>query len=343
MKYGYSNARTKALRTTILPKAQMEAMAGAKSLQDVFGMLERTSYKEDLVAVPIASRGTLHIELALGRNFSGVLRKLVRISPKDKRDTISGLFEKYEINNIKTMLVGKHIGESGKKITALMVETGMLRKTQLDRMSEMKSVKEVVGYLSGTAYGVVLEKKMREYERTAEIQVLLQALDEYYYKKLPLIAEAFGEGQTEIVLLLKSAADANNMANIMRGKKEGFGKEELLGLVVPESGSLKKETLKRAVTAKSPEECAETLAPYLPSGALERFLKDGSVANLEIALEKSIAVKALKMMRKSTLSLAAIAGFLLLKEEEIKNIRKIIKAKEFDLGVDETREMLVFA
>jgi V/A-type H+-transporting ATPase subunit C len=74
---------------------------------------------------------------------------------------------------------------------------------------------------------------------------------------------------------------------------------------------------------------------------LEITDSDPKLTDLEIALEKSIAAQRLLAFHRSTLSVGVIIGFLLLKEEEMSNLRKIAKSKEFHVPEAEVRKMLV--
>ena len=56
---------------------------------------------------------------------------------------------------------------------------------------------------------------------------------------------------------------------------------------------------------------------------------------------KSIAAQKLASFHRSILSVGVILGFLLIKEEEISNLRKIAKGKEFNLPENDVRDMLV--
>jgi vacuolar-type H+-ATPase subunit C/Vma6 len=63
--------------------------------------------------------------------------------------------------------------------------------------------------------------------------------------------------------------------------------------------------------------------------------------HFEVQLERSIVERGLRALRTSVLSVGAIASFIFLKEEEISNIRKIVRGIEFGIPRDEIREMVV--
>ena len=66
-----------------------------------------------------------------------------------------------------------------------------------------------------------------------------------------------------------------------------------------------------------------------------------ALTDLEVALEKSIAERKTRAFQRSILSAGVLFGFLLLKEEEVNNLRKIAKGKEFRMPESEVRAMLV--
>ena len=66
-----------------------------------------------------------------------------------------------------------------------------------------------------------------------------------------------------------------------------------------------------------------------------------SLVDLEIELEKALAREKVAAFHRSILSIGVILGFLLLKEEEIHNVRKIAKGKEFAIPFDEIKKTLV--
>ena len=340
--FGYANARVKAMKQSLLSSRETQALAEAKDNEELFVLLERTSYKQDLVSGALREKTIPdQIELACSHNFSGTLEKIIQITPKKHREKIRKLFEKYEINNIKAMLNAKHTGLRKDEISQLILETGILSKAMHNRLLSAKTVREIVIELGVTPYGRALEKVYKKYEKEKEVAILIAALDEYYYNNIPKIAKlGFGE-EKAIISMLKAQADAKNISSMLRGKKENLSETEIRKTLVSE-GSISKEKINRALKAKSVEESAKVFErTHNISMAIDAFKKTGSLIPIELELEKGIARKGLKTLRTSNLSLQAIAGFLLLKEEEINNIRKIARAKEFSLSPEKMKEMLV--
>jgi vacuolar-type H+-ATPase subunit C/Vma6 len=66
-----------------------------------------------------------------------------------------------------------------------------------------------------------------------------------------------------------------------------------------------------------------------------------SLPELEAALDRSIASQKAHAFARSILSVGVVLGLLLLKEEEVNNLRKIAKGKEFRMSESDVRATLV--
>ncbi|VVB99560.1 V-type ATP synthase subunit C [uncultured archaeon] len=342
MAFGYANARVKAMKQGLLSQREMDTLMAAKGVGEVFAALEKTSYRQDLVASALREKSLAdQIELAATKNFSAVLRRIVRITPKEAKGMVLALFDRYEINNIKIVLLAKHLGQNREQYNQFLMEIGILSRGKFAKMLEAKGVRETVIELAGTPYGKVLSKAMKEYEKDRDTGHMLSALDNYYYARLSGAGAGPFWDERAIMKMLKAQADAKNISSILRSKKEGFGEERIMKGVMF-TGNMGRERLRQAAGAKNVEESAKLLDRGLGlSKAMESFRKTGSLIPVETAAEKGVAKKGLKILRNSVLSIGAIVGLVLLKEEEVSNIRKIVRAKEFSLPMEQLQEMIV--
>jgi vacuolar-type H+-ATPase subunit C/Vma6 len=112
-------------------------------------------------------------------------------------------------------------------------------------------------------------------------------------------------------------------------------------------GSLTKSQLEKIAIAKDAGDAASIAGQYILSdkGEFQKaqvaYKSDGQLSHFEVAFEKYLAEKSLHALRRSTMSIGAIIGFLLLKEEEASNIRKIVRGKALGLPPERISEMLV--
>ncbi|HZX20067.1 MAG TPA: V-type ATPase subunit, partial [archaeon] len=157
LEFGYANARVKAMKQSLLSEKELNALAEAKSIGELYSLLEKTQYREDLVASALKER-TIEdqIEFATTKNFSRTLKKIVKITPEKARQSIMEMFGKYDINNIKTILVNKHLGEAKEKIEPFIMEPISISKGKMNKIMDAKNVREAINNLAGTEYGTVL-------------------------------------------------------------------------------------------------------------------------------------------------------------------------------------------
>ncbi len=251
------------------------------------------------------------------------------------------LFEKYDVENIKTILIAKHMNEDKEKTENLVTDTGLLSRELLQSVLNSKSVKEAVFLLSGTKYGKALWSGFLKYEKSGDVSDITKALDEYYSNSIPQIAENPVGDERIIASMLVAEIDAKNISNVLRGLKAGLEPKKILGLVIS-GGSITKEKFVQAINSKSVEEAMSVFSNKIGSQkVVEEYKKSGSLIPLELELEKKLVRKGLHVLRTSVLSLGAIVGILYLKEQEVSNIRKIIRAKEFGVPIERIKEMLV--
>ncbi|MEK7539853.1 MAG: V-type ATPase subunit [Patescibacteria group bacterium] len=339
IRYGYANSRTKAMRATLLSKKETESLIDAKNIQEIIGLLSRTSYSADLIEEAVAfSRADL-VEIALTKNFSRTLKKLVKISPKGDSEKIKRVFERYDVLNVKNLLLGIHLKEPKQKIKALLIESPAFNKAGLNSLAESTSIKELVEKLKNTDYYSALAGKVLDYEKNREIGLLVSALETYYHKKA-LGGEA---RSTDLGLAVKSMleaeCDAKNIMLVLRGKKEGFEEKKIRAMLI-EGGKMTNAEIEKIVAAKSVEDAVKTLKRFDLANSLESYRKDHSLVHFENELEQGISQRGLSELRRSVLSLSAIVGFLFLKEKEVSDVRKIVRPKEFGFAPEEIRKLV---
>ncbi|MEW6329758.1 MAG: V-type ATPase subunit [Candidatus Micrarchaeota archaeon] len=340
--YGYSNARVKAMKTFLIPQGQMEEMVDVGELGAVTGILERTNYKEDLVVLSLRYSGADLIELALGRNFARTCRKLIRIAPGDATSTLLGILERWDVHNLKTIILAKGLGYPEEQITPFLVPAGGLGEAELKKILK-KDAGELAEYLKRTKYAPVAEafEEHAEDVRNKNLAPILSALDNVYFRALPGKITAKDAEMATILSLVRAEVDMKNIMSILRAKKENLG-DEAIGKLMIEGGNLGANELRKLIEAKTiPDMIARLRRAYNLNAALEKYNADNSLTHFEIDLENRIAEKGIKALRRSILSIGAIVGFLYLKEAEVKNIRKIVRAKEFRIPNEKLKEMLI--
>ncbi len=361
--YGYSNARVRAMRTLLLTHRQAEDLLKVHTNAAVAEYLTRTHYRDDFAGMPRNVTDEERVEIAVSRNFAKTAQKLLRITPEQSKPTLRAFLYRYDVHNLKAILLSKRLSKGKEETQHLLIPAGSLEQHELDRMMTAKSADDLYEAIRATQFGssFLSSASIRHIPRqqvkaalqnpsseTARLDLLLSALDSYYYEMASTAAMG-GEKDAHILLqLVRSEADAKNAITIMRMKKGGADKRAIMKSLV-EGGNFTRSQLEKMAAAASVQETAKLADSFFISetgrgefsAAEQRYKADSQLSHFEVVFENSLARRSLKVLRRSMMSIGAIAGFLFLKEEEMNNIRKIVRGKALGLPTEKISEMLV--
>lgn len=336
--YGYSNARTKAMKSLLIPESKIRELIAVPSIHEIIEILEGTAYRSELIELSTNYKEGDLVERALSKNLSKICSKLLEITPSVGKGVLSNILKRFEIHNLKSILVGKSLEYSKEEIERLIINIGQFDKEFLLKLLELSTLEEIVNSLANTEYKFLLNF-IQEYKETHDPLPLLNSIDMYYYQVLS--ESGWLTDEKGVWSLIDAEVNTKNIINLLRAKHNRLGKEETKKLIIS-GGSILPSIYKVLEKEKMEDVVKELKNTYDLSEAYEKYKKDGSLAHFEIELEKNVARNAVRTLRLSSLSLAAIMGYLVLKEIEIGNIRKIVRAKEFGLPAELIKEM-VFA
>ncbi|VVB58493.1 V-type ATP synthase subunit C [Candidatus Anstonella stagnisolia] len=343
--YGYANARTRAMKGELLKKSQVLDLLGAKTQSGIIEMLSHSPYKDSILALSLRFKNEELIELSLGQNFASNAQKLLRIAPLQSRPALLAFMERYDILNIKTILLSKRIGKKGEEMAHFTIGAGSLSFTDLKTMWELPDALSVLNYLRFCEIGQKLFATQSFAKAKASVsstssdsyEILFHMLDSYYYSAATAAITGSDRDSALLRSIILSEADAKNTLTTLRCKGAGMTTAQILSHLVT-FGNLQKGFFESLANEKD--------LPSAISTARTKFglsQKNASLSSLETELESKLASTSLHALSFSMMSVGAIAGYLFLKEEEMNNIRKISRGKALGLSNEQITQMLVFA
>lgn len=351
LKYGYSNARVKAMKGLLLKQSMVEELIKVRTVEAMIELLQRTTYRDDLAEASVNYSGSDLIEMAASANFARVVQKLLKIAPKEDKPLVEALLVKWDLLNLKTMMHAKMLGKSYDDIKHQLFCVGGLSKEDFKRIMKAEE-REILRTLKMTGLGKQMlstntehfsrgmwetfNKALRNLDTFTQTETIIDAYSYMLMDKA--LAETGGNVASFVRDLLRIEIDAKNVMIIERLKKHDADKARIKKTLI-KGGALSSHTIDKVIDAKDIGTVAALIKPKFRQLELEG--DDLKLTDIEIALEKSIAAQKLLAFHRTTLSVGVIIGFLLLKEEEMSNLRKIAKGKEFNIPEAEVRKMLV--
>lgn len=128
LKYGYSNARVKAMKGFLLKQSTLDDLIRAGSVEAMMELLQKTTYKGSFSDASVRYAGSELVELAAAKSFADTVQKLIRIAPKSDKQVLRALLIKYDLLNLKTMMHAKSLGKTYEEVRPDLVPVEALRK-----------------------------------------------------------------------------------------------------------------------------------------------------------------------------------------------------------------------
>ena len=126
LKYGYSNARVKAMKGLLLKGSFLDELIRVGTVEGMAEILQRTGYKADLADASAAQGGSMLIETAASKNFSRTAKKLMKIIPQSDRKALEALLIRWDLLNLKTLMHAKRIGKTYDDVRPYLFDIGGL-------------------------------------------------------------------------------------------------------------------------------------------------------------------------------------------------------------------------
>ncbi|MDW7732861.1 MAG: V-type ATP synthase subunit C [Methanolobus sp.] len=335
--YAYTTARVRAMKSKILPKETYPRLMNM-GIDEIARFIGESEYKEDVDELARQYEGVDLIEHALNRNLAVTFTKLINISEGEVNYLVTEKLKKYDIWNIKTILRGKYCKASTEEILEAIVAAGSLSYTFLSDLATKSDYEEVVSELENTEYYAIL----KNYNGT-NLSEIENQLDKLYYAGL--FAATGGSKSKDRKLFARftrTGIDIKNITTLFRLKKAGITDPDMMDLMIDGGLKLKHKDIERllplsfedfiAELGKYPywEEISDVVSPDMQS-----------LIDVESRLKKHRLKSAASFSHVYPLSIVPIMDYMLSKQNEVNNLRIIIRGKAANLSDEVIREQLV--
>ena len=322
-------ARVSAKRKKLLEKQDYENLLkmGPNEISRKLGELD---YKEDIDALGSDHDGVKLAELALARNASRTMSKVVEIAPERLETVLGSYLRRYDIQNLKRLLKWKEGGEKT-DIESMLLPTGNYNREELRELSE-KDVEEIRQQIQFPNAKVDYKSYLEEADNLKETE---RALDKAYYDEIKQVADE--SGNKWFKRFVSEEIEYENLKIALRLKKYDKTAEEIEEWLINGRTS---DEVATVMEAEDIELAMEQLA------SIEGFEvdEDSGLEEIEHRIEVFRLQNALKAVHIDPLGFTSILGYIVAKMVEVKNLRMLLRAKETGIQNLETiRKNLVTA
>ena len=172
-----------------------------------------------------------NIELALYDFFIKVNGKIISFSPLNMRNFLKDFLLKYEIMNIKQVILGFIVNMSREEIQRninFLVEEYLENEDFIKHLIEIPSLEQIQLFMKGTRYYKAIREGLLYFKNYNEIFVLESFLDQLYYLNLLNRENSYDQNEKKIISLFDSfITEIYNINLIYRGIKNIIDKKLL--------------------------------------------------------------------------------------------------------------------
>ncbi len=293
--YTYPNARVRARMGRLFTDKEFSEIVEAQNVEEVKNYLRGVpDYAKYVDQYPL--------EKALDTQLAESYDLIARITPDNSKDAFKFLLKKWDIRNIKSVIIAKEAGLTPEETLDLVVPFGAL-SDKLDAMIDADDVSEVMNALEGTEYPQVLENALPIYKETGMLLPLEASLDKYLLENLLRTSATPDDDNTALLHnYIGTQVDVSNIKIILRAKADNLKYDDIESYMISNGYQLREWKLKDMMEAEDVASVVSSLegtdyAPML-SDAMSNYTDTGSMASFESSLDSHVCKNCQKHIKE---------------------------------------------
>ncbi|UCD02007.1 MAG: V-type ATPase subunit [Promethearchaeota archaeon] len=207
------------------------------------------------------------IEKALFHTYIKLIGRIIYISPETMRLFLRNYLMKYEIMNIKRIILGTILGMSvdeKSSMVNMLVEKYLDNTDFIKELIEITSLEEIQAFMKPTIYNKIIREGILYFRKTNEIFVLESFLDQFYYKNLRNEIKFLTKKEKIMISpFINYISEIYNMRLIYRGIKNNIEKNLLKQLLIDNYLFLNKTKLNDLMNLKDKDEFIDVITQHL--------------------------------------------------------------------------------
>ncbi|NTU72176.1 MAG: V-type ATPase subunit [Coriobacteriia bacterium] len=344
---GYANARLRGMRSHLLPLSFYERLIEAPDLNQVVKELMDTSYSGDLEDQLVHGRTAAVIDEALKHNMIRAYRKVLKFLHPNARMLLSTLLGRWDVFNLKTILRGAHNHVAFDDVKSSFFPVGYLSAEELEALSKLDDVRVIIDTMAmwDYPYAAPLRRAYPEFSKSNDLAPLELALDRQYaeWAASRLIGEAPDVDVARRILGMQ--IDTLNLVMVFRLLKADVESIDASGYYLEGGRVIRKEQFLELARLSDVDEVLDRLKSTAYAEALDaaalRYLENASIPVFERALEDLLMRRALLSGVRDPHGVGVAIAYLFGKQNEVTNVRIIVKGKAVGMPADRVREELI--
>ncbi len=349
-KYAFINAKVRARISKLIPEGILQRMASVHSLDEALMLLRDTPFS--ILEEKYAKTGDLKLaELDLLKNEIEVYQIISRHLRHETLDFVQALLIRFETDNLKNGLRiffdRKIRKRSADEAAHYILHDKIINELNMDAIINAQHLKDIAALLAATPYGTIIEEKREAVEREGSLFQLEVALDHFFYRNLIAQAQLLkGTDSKEALRLIGVEIDLQNINWVIRFKNfYNLPLEQVLSLIIPSGFNLGTRSIKEVYSTQNISSILKDVFrrnyPGLSTIITSQTPDSSSrLLLIERVLQQIMKHEIQRILQGYPFTIGIILCYFLLKRDEIKRIKTVLNAKQYNIAEERIEGML---
>lgn len=262
--YVYTYIKIDFLKKLIIGEENLLRLKKFENIKDLIEFI--SPYYPEVI---IKEYTIVEIEQALFHIYIKLIGRILSFSPENMRIFLRALLLKFEISNIKQIILGSIIGmpktQKSKRINFL-VEEYLEHSNFINDLLEISNLDEIQLFMKRTRYNKIIREGLLYFKNTKEIFVLEAFLDKFYYENLLLTKPIYNKKEATMISLFNDySAEVYNLRMISRAIINNFDKNLVAQLLINEYVFLDSNKINTLLNTNNIDDFTSNLENFLRS------------------------------------------------------------------------------
>ncbi len=338
----FGNATVSTWEARLLSEARLMELADSPNMQSLLASLSETEYQQQIEGAVKDNFDMVAVERALHEHMAKKFNELLELLPKESKNTIKRFLQKNDLFNLKMIVTMIHQKVPKDQIVKEFIPSSTPIE-KLELLASAKDLKELSEYLKDSEYFDAFSGAIPDHEKYGPAPILA-ALDKRYYSLLWGDVLSKKSKQKVLRSSIGYLIDSTNAKLILRLKAEKVPPHEIDKYVIRPSNELTEPMLKAMIFAENIRDSIHMIHFTTVGGVLKEVSDKVEREGVQAA-EKSLDEHYLRASKwleiTQFFSIAPVLSYIAQKENEVKNIRAIMKLKSDGVSPSEIKEIIV--
>ncbi len=340
----YIIAKIRGEKGRLLEKQQLHALAEFRTQSEILGVLAEGPYGRELSELKEGS-SAIETERAVRLGFARGVKSLIASSLGPAREFLREYSRRFDAYDLAAIVVFKAQGKSWEEYVSTRQPLALLKEAELHHLYSLDDLRTIIGMVGDRALAnrvKSLSLDDLEGEKASLVRDIITGWgEERFYKYVKEKLRGFD--RESCMPIAGAGIDLANLVIILRSKL--IGTPNVREHLVPSSWKLDTRTKDQLLVSQDVSQALDIASSNsyyrnVLSGARQKYEETKSLAFLEVALRKHSTHISKRILLGFPYTLGVVLAFLILKENEARNVAAIVAGVGAGMKPDQIRSLI---